>query len=599
MEKAVRLSDRPCIKESTLIYMIPFYIKRNYSEFVSDIWERATMTMEKGILYSHIQRFMGSSVNGEINNLEPHDYQIFSLKTPTRKKDNDSYRPEEEHLKSIHRMLKYTYFVSIAKNSFHPIPFKFSNKNDTFLSPKLIICPNAKTGILLFAIEPICKTPISMSALQSLNYILFKSYSEKSTEAKPIVLSSLIDQWDLWQEHKEIVKPEKSLKAQLSTLYNNKDTVKDEKKIQKINETILKLENEINVLWNEEKQERINYLETTIKKKLEISIDDIYAIDNALSRPKTNIDNVEELMGHHWIICDFTNQLMADLNGILKERADQNRMHLFAYIQMEKTDIPENQELLDFSRLIRCQDKDYMVIPTTAGMPTCQKLYENIYVGSTVEGGGILTFLEDPNNSFIKNFRTGPLTKSYLWIYLLAIMQRHTLLQMSRELAEEYGYSGKDLNDQLANLRELMKEMSKTKINTYFTDVSDHSHLNAFYTLACNNLAINRYFTDVESKLNTLKETLEQLHDEKMEKIKKEEKAIDRFQNKILKWVAILALALTMFSGLNDSFDYFGNFHDPEPSPVTHAIGVLAIIIFVILLAWGAVELLEKNNKKK
>ena len=53
---------------------------------------------------------------------------------------------------------------------------------------------------------------------------------------------------------------------------------------------------------------------------------------------------------------------------------------------------------------------------------------------------------------------------------------------------------------------------------------------NSFYLLTCNNLAINRYFADVESKLNTLKETLEQLHDEKMERIKNDEKANNRFQ---------------------------------------------------------------------
>lgn len=104
---------------------------------------------------------------------------------------------------------------------------------------------------------------------------------------------------------------------------------------------------------------------------------------------------------------------------------------------------------------------------------------------------------------------------------------------------------------------------------------------NSFYLLTCNNLAINRYFADVESKLNTLKETLEQLHDEKMERIKMMRKPMIGF-NIILKWVAILALALTLFSGLNDSFDYFSNFHNPESAPITHAVSVLVIMILVI-----------------
>ena len=69
----------------------------------------------------------------------------------------------------------------------------------------------------------------------------------------------------------------------------------------------------------------------------------------------------------------------------------------------------------------------------------------------------------------------------------------------------------------LNNLRNVMDEMTIAKINTYFTDVSDHSHLNALYSFCCRNLSIDRYFSDVENKLYTLKEKLEQEHDAQME----------------------------------------------------------------------------------
>ena len=215
-------------------------------------------------------------------------------------------------------------------------------------------------------------------------------------------------------------------------------------------------------------------------------------------------------------------------------------------------------------------------------------MFENVYVGSTVEGGGVLTILQGAGDDFMRSFDNGPLTHSYLWVYILVIMQRHTLLQMSRELAEEYGYSGNDLESRLEHLRQLMRKMSKTKINTYFTDVSDHSHLNALYSFCCRNLSIDRYFADVDNKLATLKETLEQLHDEQMETYK-------RAEGKIVKWVGVFALALTVFSALNDSYDYFDNFFDAESAPGTHALVVICIIVSVLAVVWRIVESIQKK----
>ena len=176
---------------------------------------------------------------------------------------------------------------------------------------------------------------------------------------------------------------------------------------------------------------------------------------------------------------------------------------------------------------------------------------------------------------------------------------------MSRKLAEEYGYSGKDLNSRLKNLRQLMEKMSKTKINTYFPDVSDHSHLNAIYQFCSNNLAVNKYFIDVDNKLSTLKETLEQLHDEQMEAYKRTEREMDKIQNKIVKWVAVFALALTWFSCLNDSFDYFSNFRSinaERTSSIIYAAKVIGIVIVTLAIAWAIIGILQKiftNQYKK
>jgi cation transport ATPase len=200
-------------------------------------------------------------------------------------------------------------------------------------------------------------------------------------------------------------------------------------------------------------------------------------------------------------------------------------------------------------------------------------------------------------------------------------MQRHTLLQMSRELAEEYGYSGNDLESRLEHLRQLMRKMSKTKINTYFTDVSDHSHLNALYSFCCRNLAIDRYFADVDNKLATLKETLEQLHDEKIVELEqrqkqeqeeqtkiqearlKLEKENDRRQQNITKWIGVVAVILTLFSALSDSYDLFGedklNWIPESLSSVCHLMLLFTAFFIVGAIAWKIIEDIQKENRSQ
>lgn len=242
-----------------------------------------------------------------------------------------------------------------------------------------------------------------------------------------------------------------------------------------------------------------------------------------------------------------------------------------------------------------------------------EPFFDDIYFGSTVEeGGGVLTIQNGNGDVFMKDFATGPLTKSYLWVYLLVMMQRHTLLKMSRRLAEEYGYSETSLDERLHNLRSIMREMSRTKINTFVTDVSDHSLLNGIYRMCCRNLSIERYFADVDNKLYTLKETLEQFHDEQMERYEREQKAIkeehlevkkreEAHKQNIGKWGAVIAMVLTIFSALNDSYDLLGSdkmgLIPDTVSPFCRFAFIFGIIMVIGLVIFAIVESFQETWK--
>ena len=80
---------------------------------------------------------------------------------------------------------------------------------------------------------------------------------------------------------------------------------------------------------------------------------------------------------------------------------------------------------------------------------------------------------------------------------------------------------------------------------------------------------------------------------------------MDKIQNKIVKWVAVFALALTWFSCLNDSFDYFSNFRSinaERTSSIIYAAKVIGIVIVTLAIAWAIIGILQKiftNQYKK
>jgi hypothetical protein len=592
------------IEKAYTFFMMPFYIKEGQEIVpgVKSVWKQTKMNIDKGILYSHIQEFLSKSVieDKQIGSLPTgrqlasHDYQIYSLSSESNR-FTGMMSSDTEHAILIKETVA-------GKKDLKQITFRFKNTEKDlplFFSPKLVVCPNAQVGMLLFSIEMTDRK--DMESLSKMNYALFKTYKEDSSQTVPVYLSrqakmrKIEDELDVMRkEISKAIKAVRKLRERLKVTKNDKTKANDENLIAcncdsiKRNYSTYKAANE--QFLNSRKEEMQN------DKRFTQWVNDI---DSALERTvPSQWYNIRELLDHHWTMRQLLESLMADFKGKYV-RADDFRLHVFTYIQVGRIDKNTDDYLYDFSRIIRCQDQDYLALPTSSGHNVYEPLFKNVYIGSTVEGGGVMTIQQGPGDDFMKSFANGPLTHSYLWVYLLAIMQRHTLLQMSRELADEYGYSGKDLDSRLVHLRLLMRKMSKTKINTYFTDVSDHSHLNALYEICCRNFSVDRYFADVDSKLATLKETLEQLHDEQMEAYKKTEKDMDKIQNKILKWVAVLALTLTLFSGLNDSYDYFSNYWDAASAPGTHGLIVIAIIVAAGMIAWRIVEGIQNKNINK
>ncbi len=246
-------------------------------------------------------------------------------------------------------------------------------------------------------------------------------------------------------------------------------------------------------------------------------------------------------------------------------------------------------------------------------------------MGSSTEGGGIMTLLphkemegtvpiegkkneiendEENPYDFIKNFHNSSLSQGYIWIYLMVFMQRCTLLGIEKELSKfDFNDNAKGNEDNTPQkreqLRNLIKRMAQNEINTYFVDISDHTHHNKFYRLCSRNLLIKEYFTDVQRKTRTLKEYLSQLMDQQNEEM------VARSE-KITRVITIAGIVFALFSGLNDAFDLLGDEKISLNSIIqglpiiAHHLIIILIFLLVPLLSWLLMnKYLHSSNKNK
>jgi len=181
------------------------------------------------------------------------------------------------------------------------------------------------------------------------------------------------------------------------------------------------------------------------------------------------------------------------------------RMHVFTYCQIDDSqeEVLSKQNLIpELLKLSRCvSDKYLLPFEQLEKDGATFESFENIYYASSVEGTAIIAVSKKSNKGFISQM-DGNIRQRYLWIYMLAIIQRYTLLNMNRQLMEI-----DSANDE-KKLWNLIDTIKNVKIRCYYTDVSPYTQHSQFYQLCCRNLHIREAFDEIEEKTNALNMTI-------------------------------------------------------------------------------------------
>ncbi|MDR2918517.1 MAG: hypothetical protein LBV72_04000 [Tannerella sp.] len=263
---------------------------------------------------------------------------------------------------------------------------------------------------------------------------------------------------------------------------------------------LMSLNNKLHKIKSQPPLIRVELPAEVNEKKLE----EVYKIYSSLHKYQLFKFKKEETEG--WYLYNLVAFLLFDFNPDKQQVGvtlfNNERFHLVTYFLIDY-DEKDDEMIRNFIRISRGQDLKYKIMPgdTEYGKMYIQT-FENIYLVSSIEGSAIMADSQQGALKFIDEFK-GHFLSRYLWIYLLAFLQRQILVTLSKELMDI------DLDDDVVGnsknkLIDKLIKQSKVKVNTYFTSISDYTQHNVFYRFCVRQLDVKQHFDEIKEKINDL-----------------------------------------------------------------------------------------------
>ena len=476
----------PIIGNATL-FIVPFYYgEENENQLIEDgqdnyivstsddsLWDKETqMLTDEGdgsVIYPYIMSFLqGQMMDSDIS-LDGH-LRIYSIADVDRRVNKDKAFEQRKVIKKFwNKFVQSNHCINVGtEKEPYNIRFKFINGKYQTLKPHIFIFPSARIGLLSFGIELISNNA-STNDLKLLNYYLHKI-------SKPIV---------------------KCTSEGLSIQEGCDSSIREQKE-QTFNDARI-------------------YIGPHIDRK-----------------KKKNAGCPEEEFIFTWNMSTFIDTMLKDVHGIVytsetneakstpMKKFTPPRIHVFTYCGIDDSkDNRYSQEdiLPELFKLSRCVNDKYLLPFESVSKDDYIQTFENVFVASTIEGTAFIALSKKQNSGFFEGF-VGILALRYSWLYLLAMVQRYSLLNMDRMLTVLDAHEAKnkynkdsDKNNNLEKhnkmLWRLMKSIRNVKVRCHFTDVSPFTQHNEFYYHCCDKLHVTRAYDEIEHKIDALNMTID------------------------------------------------------------------------------------------
>ena len=258
-----------------------------------------------------------------------------------------------------------------------------------------------------------------------------------------------------------------------------------------------------------------------------------------------------------------------------------SRMHVFTYCSVndEINQLEDNDLYADLLQLSRCENSKYMPIQTDEQIKNCVlRTFDNTMICSSLEGTAYIAIIKSENKKFF-NIYKGIITQRYLWIYILAVVQRYALMNIDRILTEFVTNNDLPVDQQNEQLWQTLETIQEVKVRCHFTDISPYTQHNHFYSYCCDKLHVNFSYTEIDKKTKNLNlitsHNIQLIHEQ-------EQKQQEQQENKLNLFLAVLAAlqAIGIFYELVKAFAIDKNI---IAGCIYSALVLIAIIVVVIV----------------
>lgn len=494
----------PVMGNATL-FIVPFHYgeeneeqdvlkdKENYivREDENSLWikENKMLTNEGdgSVIYPHIMSFLQGQMM-DTRNSETEHLIVYSIADIDRRGEKETKNEQRTIIKKFwNKFVQSEHTVEVGTKECSTIlRFRFNNGKHATLKPHLFLSPSARIGLLTFGVELTTNNSTSKD-LMLLNYHLHKI-------AEPI---------------------SRCVCLQLS------------------------------ISGDEECQ---------IRK--EATYRDVRGyIGEHISRVKKQ-NTKEEYKEFSWNMKTLVHMMLKDVRGVVFSETENKyletavelftppRIHVFTYCGIDDSlsNYYSKEDIYsELYRLSRCVNDKYLLpFEEINKQNHFLQTFDNVYASSTVEGTAFIAIAKEQNRAFFDGFAS-ILALRYVWIYLLAMIQRYSLLNMDRMLIEletdeiKNGIRDEERNIQKHNkmLWRLLDVVRQIKVHCHYTDVSPFTQHNEFYEHCCDKLHINSAFNEIDHKTKVLNLTmshdLQVLQEQKEMAQKKREERLNMF----------------------------------------------------------------------
>lgn len=157
--------------------------------------------------------------------------------------------------------------------------------------------------------------------------------------------------------------------------------------------------------------------------------------------------------------------------------------------------------------------------------PDVLQLFENIYWGFSLEGVTCLAFYtnDKETDEFVKSLM-GRLSQTYLYLLLLALHQRYSLLKYNIDAAKLQKTPHGDLPEDLSAISHLQAQIAWFQLRAMFDHISSNTHYTLLYERFCQVFRIKALASELMDEIRTLAILSRLKQDERQRKQEKEKR---------------------------------------------------------------------------